>query len=48
MNEIKYLNKIADKILDLRLETFVALQIARPNGVARLQRKTWEEISLKK
>lgn len=30
MNELKYLNRIADRILDLRLEAFGAVQIAGP------------------
>jgi len=30
MKEIKYLNRIADKILDLRLEAFGAVQVAGP------------------
>ena len=30
MKEMKYLNRIADKTLDLRLEAFGAVQIAGP------------------
>ena len=32
MKEVKYLNRIADKALELRLEAFGAVQIAGPKG----------------
>ena len=49
MKEIKYLNRIADKTLDLRLEAFGAVQIAEIlSGVAKqLQQSVGREASLR-